>query len=56
MAGVSARNSKSNNKKNKSKRYHSRNNAVAWQKHKPAHGQRMKRDMDQIKEKKAHKR
>ena len=27
---------------------------MAWQEHQPAHGQRLKGDMDQIKEEKAH--
>ena len=42
------------NKVNKGKLYHSRNNAMAWQEHQPAHGQGMKEDIGQIKEKKAH--
>ena len=33
MAGASARKPKSNNKTNKGKWHHSRNNAVAWQEH-----------------------
>ena len=53
MADTSARKPRSS-KVNKGKGYHSRNNAMAWQEHKLAHGQRMKGDMSQIKEEKAH--
>ena len=42
------------NKVNKGKWYHSRNNAVAWKEHQPAHEQGMKGDISQIKEEKTH--
>ena len=53
MVGISACKPRSN-KVNKSKGYHSRNNAVAWQEHQPNHGQGVKGDMGQIKEEKIH--
>ena len=55
MAGASARRPKSNYKTNKGEWYHSKNNAVVWKEHQPAHRQRMKRGHGgQIKGRKAH--
>ena len=54
MEGASACKPKINNKVNKGEWYHSRNNAMVWQEHQPAHEQRVKRDMGWIKEEKAH--
>ena len=52
MASTSAHKPRSS-KVNKGKGYHSKNNAVAWQEHQLAHGQRKKGAMGKIKEEKA---
>ena len=42
------------NNKAKDKWYHSKSSTVTWQEYQSAQGHRMKRDMGQVKEEKAH--